>query len=157
MTTDSAAWRCPVCDGVNHGGRVCTTCGETLPEGFVPRDATRRTAPSTGGPPTVVPVPRPRRAPTFDDIFGPAAGASVPVASREEPTAPGLADLFSPSPAPAHREEPRRPSFADLFRAAAGEPMPGEPAPPEPRAPRDSRERREPRPRTFDDIFGPEY
>jgi hypothetical protein len=81
MAPDPAAWRCPVCEGVNHGGRVCTTCGEQLPAGFVPQDAVRRPAPAPRVP-TVVPAPRrPRssmppsspgatRPPTPEEIFG---------------------------------------------------------------------------------------
>jgi hypothetical protein len=69
MAADPAAWRCPVCEGVNHGGRVCTTCGEQLPAGYVPRDATRRVVAPPAAP-TVVPRPLPPRAPTPEEIFG---------------------------------------------------------------------------------------
>jgi hypothetical protein len=75
MSADARAWRCPVCEGVNHGGRVCTTCGEELPEGFIPEDVAPRSSPA-GETPTVVPVvrrpppPAPPRTSVFDDIFG---------------------------------------------------------------------------------------
>ena len=121
MTPDSSAWRCPVCEGVNHGGRVCTTCGERLPEGFVPRDATPTVAaPASGAPPTVVRVPAARREPTFDDIFGPATDAPAP----REIWAPTLDDIFgratdapvSPEPrGRRERREPPAPTFDDIF------------------------------------------
>jgi hypothetical protein len=69
-----AVWRCPVCEGVNHGGRTCSTCGEQLPPGFVPADAAPRAAeavPASGPPRTVAPPLR--RAPRFpspEEIFG---------------------------------------------------------------------------------------
>ncbi|RIX27565.1 hypothetical protein [Amnibacterium setariae] len=63
-----AAWICPVCEGVNSGGRLCATCGERLPDGFVPRSPTRQAAPPAT--PTVVRAPRPPRDPSPEEIFG---------------------------------------------------------------------------------------
>lgn len=76
MAEMPAVWRCPVCEGVNRGGRTCSTCGEQLPSGFVPADATprqpeARPRPSYAPPRTVAPPPR--RAPRFpspEEIFG---------------------------------------------------------------------------------------
>jgi hypothetical protein len=71
VTGTPATWRCPVCEGVNHGGRVCSTCGETLPAGFVPEDATRRpAAPAPTSAPRVVAAPRAPRHPSPEEIFG---------------------------------------------------------------------------------------
>jgi hypothetical protein len=113
VVSDSPAWRCPVCEGVNHGGRVCATCGERLPEGFVPRDAAPRAAPAAG-PPAVVPVPRP---PGFDDIFGAATdepwpaepwpGEPVPDRRATDGRATGRRTTGRSTPAP--------PSFDDIF------------------------------------------
>jgi hypothetical protein len=69
MATDTTTWICPVCEGVNHGGRVCATCGEQLPAGFVPASPARRAAPPVGAP-TVVPAPRAPRTPSPEEIFG---------------------------------------------------------------------------------------
>ena len=57
VPADTGTWLCPVCEGVNHGGRVCSTCGERLPDGFVPAD-------SVAGRPPLPPLPWscPRRA-----------------------------------------------------------------------------------------------
>jgi hypothetical protein len=130
VVTDSAAWRCPVCEGVNHGGRVCATCGERLPEGFVPRDAAPRAAPAAG-PPVVVPVPRPRG---FDDIFGPAAGEPGP--PEPWPAAPWRGE-----PVPDRRETDRRETDRrETDRRETGRRATGRSTPP---------------PASFDDIFGP--
>jgi hypothetical protein len=68
MTTPSV-WRCPVCEGINHGGRLCTTCGEQLPEGYVPQAAgISRADPASA--PTPVPAPRPPSPRRFEDVFG---------------------------------------------------------------------------------------
>ena len=69
MPADAAAWRCPVCEGVNHGGRACTTCGERLPDGFVPEDVTARPVPAPTAP-RVVAAPRAPRTPSPEEIFG---------------------------------------------------------------------------------------
>ena len=69
MAADPAVWRCPVCEGVNRGGRVCATCGETLPDGFVPESAAPRPVRSDGPTRVVPPAPRPR-APTPEEVFG---------------------------------------------------------------------------------------
>jgi hypothetical protein len=66
---DPTDWRCPVCEGVNHGGRVCSTCGETLPPGFTPADAAGPPA-SRPSSPVVVPAPRGRRLPSPEEVFG---------------------------------------------------------------------------------------
>lgn len=70
MAGTSAAWVCPVCEGVNHGGRTCTTCGERLPDGFVPADAARRPAPPVAPATKVVRAPEPSRTPSPEEIFG---------------------------------------------------------------------------------------
>jgi hypothetical protein len=70
MSDDTTTWRCPVCEGINHGGRVCSTCGERLPDGYVPPSAVRRPAPRADAPPTVVPAPREPRLPSPEEIFG---------------------------------------------------------------------------------------
>jgi hypothetical protein len=69
VPADTGTWRCPVCEGVNHGGRVCSTCGERLPDGFVPESASRRAAPPSEAP-RVVSAPRPPRTPSPEEIFG---------------------------------------------------------------------------------------
>jgi hypothetical protein len=66
---DPATWLCPVCEGVNHGGRVCSTCGNRLPDGFVPRSAFRTPAPPPS-PPKVVRAPSAPRTPSPEEIFG---------------------------------------------------------------------------------------
>lgn len=69
MAATPLNWRCPVCEGVNRGGRVCSTCGETLPTGFTPEDASvRRPAPRSG--PTVVTAPKAPRHPSPEEVFG---------------------------------------------------------------------------------------
>lgn len=66
------AWRCPVCEGINEGGRVCTTCGAVLAEDRPLPVAARVRPPATivpvlpspGGTATPAPAPppvRPRR------------------------------------------------------------------------------------------------
>jgi hypothetical protein len=71
MTTP-AVWRCPVCEGINHGGRRCITCGEQLPDGYTPQAADRHISPSSPTAPTTTPVatPRPRAPKRFEDVFG---------------------------------------------------------------------------------------
>ena len=69
MAADTGTWRCPVCEGVNHGGRVCSTCGERLPDGFIPEAASRRPAPAPRVP-VVAPVPRSPSTPSPEEIFG---------------------------------------------------------------------------------------
>jgi hypothetical protein len=69
MAADPATWLCPVCEGVNRGGRVCSTCGSRLPDGFVPRSAFRRPATSPATPTVVAPPPAPRT-PSPEEIFG---------------------------------------------------------------------------------------
>ena len=59
----SAVWRCPVCEAVNQGGRVCATCGAQVPPGEPLRAAVRsRLAPISAAPtpPPVPPTPRAR-------------------------------------------------------------------------------------------------
>jgi hypothetical protein len=57
----SALWRCPVCEGVNRGGRTCATCGAVVPHGEPLRAAVRTRFPSTAEPaPSPVP-PTPSR------------------------------------------------------------------------------------------------
>jgi hypothetical protein len=70
MTDGTGIWRCPVCEGINHGGRVCATCGEQLPDGYVPAAATRRPAPRPSAATTVVPAPLAPRLPSPEEIFG---------------------------------------------------------------------------------------
>jgi hypothetical protein len=72
-----AVWRCPVCEGVNRGGRTCSTCGEQLPPGFVPVDAAAQPRvprapahPPVAPRPTVVAPPRTPRFPSPEEIFG---------------------------------------------------------------------------------------
>jgi hypothetical protein len=58
----SAVWRCPVCEGVNRGGRTCSTCGATVPPGEPLRAAVRTRLPSTTTEHVPLPVPpTPRR------------------------------------------------------------------------------------------------
>ena len=69
----SAVWRCPVCEGVNQGGRTCTTCGAIMPHGQPLRAAVRSRLPSAGepAPPPVPPTPRRRELrelPTPDEL-----------------------------------------------------------------------------------------
>ncbi len=58
----SAVWRCRVCEGVNQGGRTCSTCGGVVPRGEVARAAVRTRLPANdrGAPPPVPPTPRRR-------------------------------------------------------------------------------------------------
>ena len=61
----TAVWRCRVCEGVNQGGRVCTTCGAVAAYGEPIRAAVRTRLPSARSttsptPPAVPPTPRPR-------------------------------------------------------------------------------------------------
>jgi len=56
-------WRCRVCEGVNQGGRVCTTCGTAVPPGEPLRAAVRTRLPARTepvAPPPVPPTPRRR-------------------------------------------------------------------------------------------------
>jgi hypothetical protein len=69
VSADTGDWLCPVCEGVNHGGRVCSTCGETLPDGFIPRSATPQPLPEPRAP-RVVAAPRAPRTPSPEEIFG---------------------------------------------------------------------------------------
>ena len=50
-------WRCPVCEGVNQGGRVCTTCGTEVPPGEPLRAAVRTRLPPRTEPVAPPPVP----------------------------------------------------------------------------------------------------
>jgi hypothetical protein len=58
----SAMWRCPVCEGVNRGGRTCAACGARMPPGESLREAVKTRLPSTVEPARapVPPTPRPR-------------------------------------------------------------------------------------------------
>lgn len=68
-------WRCRVCEGVNQGGRTCTTCGAQVPV-TEPLRAAARThipTPTTSRTPTPPVPPTPRRRdlrtmPTPDDM-----------------------------------------------------------------------------------------
>lgn len=55
-------WRCPVCEGVNQGGRACVACGAVVPAGERVRAAVRARMPAAEapGPPPVPPTPRRR-------------------------------------------------------------------------------------------------
>ncbi len=57
-----SVWRCPVCEGVNQGGRTCTACGAVMPHGQPLRAAVRSRLPSADepAPPPVPPTPRRR-------------------------------------------------------------------------------------------------
>ena len=71
MTRIAEVWRCPVCEGVNRGGRTCATCGETLPEGYTPVDVGRPLPPSASTTaPKVVRPPSAPRTPSPEEIFG---------------------------------------------------------------------------------------
>lgn len=68
-------WRCPVCEGVNQGGRTCTTCGAQVPVTEPLRAAARTRIPNptpAGAPaPPVPPTPRRRELrtmPTPEDM-----------------------------------------------------------------------------------------
>jgi hypothetical protein len=57
-----SVWRCRVCEGVNQGGRVCSTCGAVVPAGEPLRAAVRTRLPSSTEPAAPPPVPStPRR------------------------------------------------------------------------------------------------
>ena len=58
----SAVWRCPVCEGVNQGGRTCGTCGSVVPHGEKVRAAVRTRSPRADSSiaPPVPPTPRRR-------------------------------------------------------------------------------------------------
>ena len=58
----SGIWRCPVCEGVNQGGRTCSTCGEVVPHGAKVRAAVRTRSPRADRSiaPPVPPTPRRR-------------------------------------------------------------------------------------------------
>ena len=57
-----SVWRCRVCEGVNQGGRVCSTCGAVVPPGEPLRAAVRTRLPSSTEPAVPPPVPpTPRR------------------------------------------------------------------------------------------------
>ena len=69
----STVWRCPVCEGVNQGGRTCTACGAVVPHGQPLRTAVKSRLPSAGepAPPPVPPTPRRRELremPTPDEL-----------------------------------------------------------------------------------------
>ena len=68
--TEPKTWICPVCEGVNAGGRTCATCGERLPDGFSPSEATPRSTQPVPPAPRVVRAPDPARTPTPEEIFG---------------------------------------------------------------------------------------
>ena len=50
-------WRCRVCEGVNQGGRVCSTCGTAVPPGERLRAAVRTRLPPRAEPVAPPPVP----------------------------------------------------------------------------------------------------
>jgi hypothetical protein len=50
-------WRCRICEGVNQGGRVCTTCGAEVPPGEPLREAVRTRLPHRTEPAAPPPVP----------------------------------------------------------------------------------------------------
>jgi hypothetical protein len=56
-------WRCRVCEGVNHRGRVCATCGAEVAPGEPLLEAVRTRLPSRSAPPVAPPPvpPTPRR------------------------------------------------------------------------------------------------
>jgi hypothetical protein len=58
----NTVWRCRVCEGVNQGGRTCSTCGTIVPRGESARAAVRTRLPAhdPGAPPPVPPTPRRR-------------------------------------------------------------------------------------------------
>jgi hypothetical protein len=57
----SAIWRCPVCEGVNRGGRTCEACGAVVPYGEPLRAVVRTRLPSANKPvPAVPPTPHRR-------------------------------------------------------------------------------------------------
>jgi hypothetical protein len=84
------AWRCPVCEGINEGGRVCTTCGAVLAEDR-PLPVAARVRP----PATIVPV--------------------LPPPSAPAPPAPGPRGWRRSRPAPAPAPEPLPPTPAEIF------------------------------------------
>ena len=55
------AWRCPVCEAINEGGRVCTTCGAVLAEDR-PLPVAARVRPPATIVPVLPPPPPPRPA-----------------------------------------------------------------------------------------------
>ena len=57
----SAIWRCPVCEGVNRGGRTCAACGTVVPHGEALREAVRTRLPSAPEPAPAPVPPTPRR------------------------------------------------------------------------------------------------
>jgi hypothetical protein len=57
----SAVWRCPVCEGVNVGGRTCAACGAVVPHGQALRAAVRTRLPSAVEPVRAPVPPTPRR------------------------------------------------------------------------------------------------
>ena len=52
-----SVWRCRVCEGVNYGGRVCSTCGTAVPPGEPLRAAVRTRLPARTAPAAPPPVP----------------------------------------------------------------------------------------------------
>jgi hypothetical protein len=66
-----SVWRCRVCEGVNQGGRTCTTCGAEVPRGEPVRAAVRTRVPRSRpvAPPPVPPTPRRREVPTPEELF----------------------------------------------------------------------------------------
>lgn len=70
-------WRCRVCEGINQGGRACSTCGTVVAPGEPLRAAVRARVPSKEPPAAPPPVPpKPRREelrdlPTLEEmLFG---------------------------------------------------------------------------------------
>ena len=57
----SAIWRCPVCEGVNRGGRTCAACGTRVPPGEALREAVKTRLPNTMEPARAPVPPTPRR------------------------------------------------------------------------------------------------
>jgi hypothetical protein len=86
------AWRCPVCEGINEGGRICTTCGAVLAEDR-PLPVAARVRP----PATIVPV------------------LSPPVAPAPAPSLPASRGWRRSRPAPPPAPEPLPPSPAEIF------------------------------------------
>jgi hypothetical protein len=90
------AWRCPVCEGINEGGRVCTTCGAVLAEDR-PLPVAARVRP----PATIVPLlPPPSASPPSTPPPAPRGRRrSRPVpAAASEPLPPSPAEIFGSDP-----------------------------------------------------------
>ena len=56
-----AVWRCAVCEGVNHGGRTCATCGAALTRRSALATAARGRFESPLAPPPTESLPDPLR------------------------------------------------------------------------------------------------